>query len=328
MATPGAFTTDNIPTSLLYTELMDSIERHNENSRSYKDLFCGAPTKKSTVQVRERGVDFQLSASDTTKPDMQHVPRRTRSLREPQRWVLNESITRRAWEEGMSSDEVREHGREALDADFRTVTDSILQEALTDGGWYDGTLIPPPFKQNTFLVTHDHYLARAAGGVPALSDFTLAKTHILEHGYTDVSRMVAFINNQQAEEIENITEWGTYVGPATSLMDTLQAMGMTPSFRAGGVAVVADDWIPENYMLMVSFQVKPMMWRIPEGSGGVENLMSFTSTSQGETPSLQYQWIEEYARWTSSTIIHPGAGVAYYLDGAAWVDSTGWSHSG
>lgn len=328
MATPGAFTTDNIPTSFLYTEIMDSIERHNEDSRSWKDLFCSAPTKKSTTQMRMRGVDFELLASDTTKPDMQHIPRRDRDLRAPQRWGLNESITRRSWEEGMSADEVREHAKESLDADYRLVADSVLQEALTDGGWYDATIIPPPFKMNTFTVAHDHYLAAAAGGVPALAHFTLAKRHIREHGYEDTNQIVAFINNQQAQQIENITEWNTYAGPATSTIDLLQKMGMTPSFRAAGVIVVADDWIPINYMLMVSFEMKPMMWRIPEGSGGVENLMIFSSTSQGETPNLQYQWVEEYARWTSSTIVRPGAGVAYFLNGGAWVDSAGWLHAG
>ena len=326
--TPGAFTTDHIPTSILYTEIMDSIERHNEANRDWKSMFCGpSVTRKSTVEMRERGMTMEESGQDTTQPDMQHIPRQTINLNSPRRWLLNASITHKAWEEGMNSTEIREDHLEALDADYRTVTESVLEEALTDGGWYSGTVIPPRFKRSTFLVTHDHYLAANVGGIPLLSHFTESYQHITEHGYPG-SLIVAFINGQQSEQIVNYTEWGTAPGPMpTPVMTRLQELGHYPAFMAAGIPVYREDWIPDNYMLLVCLNPRmwPMKWRVPEQPDpAVEGLMAYTMEAHDFDMSVKYRYIEEYARWTSATIVRQGAGVAYYLGGANYVSPGGW----
>jgi hypothetical protein len=320
--TPGAYTSDHIPTSQLYTEFLDKVELHNEQDQNFRQLLCSPDvTKKSTVEVDYRGMEFQKMGSDTDQPDMQHKPYRRKTLTEPTRWGLNASITRTAWEKGLSSTKIRKDHDEALRADFDLVTQACLQPCLTDGGWYDTTLTPPPYQMNTFDATHDHYVASAAGGVLTLSMFADDKRHIREHGYTH-GNIVSFIHGEQATNLEGIADWNSTNFTATSQMDELQRMGFTPQFIAAGVPVIQCDWIPENYMLTVDLAATPLMWRIPESDEPTNDLMVFTS--EATTPNVTYQWVEDYIRWVSATVVAPGAGVARYLDGVSWVDSSGW----
>jgi hypothetical protein len=75
-------------------------------------------------------------------------------------------------------------------------------------------------------------------------------------------------------------------------------------------------------MLTVDLAATPLMWRIPESDEPTNDLMVFTS--EATTPNVTYQWVEDYIRWVSATVVAPGAGVARYLDGVSWVDSSGW----
>jgi hypothetical protein len=104
----------------------------------------------------------------------------------------------------------------------------------------------------------------------------------------------------------------------TPLMADLQKMGLTPNFMAAGVPVVANDWIPDQYILMVALSGadKPMRYRVPEG------LKSSAIQFKATDPNAQYKFIEEYWRWLAAKIVQPGAGAAYYLGGAAWVDAS------
>ena len=321
--TPGALTTDDVSTQMLYNEMIDSVERHNEMDRNFKSLFCGEPTQKRTAQVRQRGMTFELRGADTNQPDMQHVPRTNITLHDPVDWALNASITHRTWEAGMSSDEIREAHAEALDADNRLLTQVIVQQALTDGGWWDATVAPPRYKMDVHLATHDHYLAANVAGIPLLAHFTNAKQHIIHHGYP-ADDIVSFINSAQAATIENRAEWGTAPGPMpTPVMARLQEFGFTPSFKAAGIPVYAENWIPQNYMLMVCLTPKPMRWRITDNAATAD-LIVRTMVANDFDMSIKYCFIEEYVRWTSATIVQRGAGVAYYLAGAAYVNPTGF----
>lgn len=317
MATPGAFTTDHVPVYLLYTEIVDSVERHNEAERSFLSLFCDV-TPKRFYHVRARSMDFEESGQDTTKPQMQHVTRSAINLTEPTRYILGTAITREAYERGISSDEVREAHQEALDADHRLVTQTILRACLTDGGWYDATVTPPTYKLNTFSSTHDHYLAANVGGTPTFAHFSAAKTHILHHGYS--RDIIVFMNNAQAAALEEASDFASNpTVSSTSMVDDLQKYGMTPQFQILGMPVVVDDWVPENYMFVVSLQLKPVVWR-PTDNPETADLIVSTSTE--ESLGITYYFVEEYARWTSATVVRRGAGVAYYLGGSSWTDPT------
>ena len=181
---------------------------------------------------------------------------------------------------------------------------------------------PPAYKSNSFTTSHTHYLAADVGGVPSLSHFAELKKHILEHGYGDPlngGSLVAFINSANAQKIENLAEWQTtsnYV--ATKVIEQLQADGLWPSGIGGqvmtavGVPIIVEDWVPENYILMVDYKVRPLRWRIPEGAG-TENLIVDTDDD------FQYL-IKRYRRWGAVKVVHRGAGAVYYLGGASYED--------
>lgn len=314
--TMGAFTTDGIPLHLLYTEMMDSVEMHNEHMRDFMGLFCGAPTQKRVEQIRTRSMQFQRAGSDTARPNMQHVDRFEIDLKTPERLFLNASITAEAWERGMSSDEVQTHHAEAMAADKRLVVNAILEEALTGGCWYNGTLTPPKFKNNTFASSHTHYLAANLSGVPDVATLVTAKHEIMHHGYE--KGIVTFLNSEQVSNIEKLTEFdGSEAAMVSPMMQRLQEFGYTVNFQVAGIPIIEEDWVPAGYGLAVALGDKPMRWRITDNAV-TANVIVGTHPMQGD---IAYHFIEDYARWVSCTGIMPGAGVAMYFGSGTWADA-------
>lgn len=316
MANLGALTTDHVPVAQLYTEMIDSVELHNEFMRDFLNLFCGNPTQKRTEQIRVRSMEFQRAGSDTARPDRQHLDRFNVDLKDPERFFLNTSITAAAWEQGLSSDEVQAHHREAMNADKRLVVNAILEEALTGGCWYNGTFAPPKYKNNSFNSAHTHYLAKALSGVPDMEILVNAKHHVMHHGYD--KNIVCFLNSTQIANIEKLTKFdGSEAALVSPLMQELQRFGYTSSFQAAGMPVVEEDWVPVNYGLVVSLAEKPMRWRITDNPV-TRNVIANTHDVQGD---ISYRFVEDYVRWVSCTGVMPGAGCAMYFNGGTWVDA-------
>ncbi len=324
-AAKGAYTTDNVPVRLLLTEIIDSIERHNEVSRNWKTEFCKT-THKETVRIRQRSMVFERGGSDTTVADLQHLDYRELDLTAPDWYLLRPGVTKKAFDRGISSDEIREHHREALDADYRLVAQIVLRAMLLDGGWWDAamSMAPPLFKMNSFATSHDHYLAYNVAGVSTLAHYTRLQRHIQEHGYgmtaSGQNSVVAIINGTMAESIVNTAEWidntnDRIPGP---VMNALQALGLTPSFTAGGIPVIADDWIPANYILAFDSLQKPCRWRLTDNSIA-DDLQVIVSDDDA-----QYVGVREYIRWQSCRVVLRGAGACAYLGSASWTDPTGW----
>jgi hypothetical protein len=316
MPANGAFTTDQVALQQLYTEFQDGVSEAAAAGNAFLRQFC-TETKKKTVRVRQRTVTAQHLGSDTTVPDMNRKDYVEFDLAEPERWGLKSAVTREAVDRGIDSSEIRSEHQEMMDGMDRLLAETVLQSMLINGGFWDGAMaaVPPAYKKNTFLVTHDHYLARAGAGVPLLSDFTRLKRTITEHGYG--RDFVGLINGDTAEQIENKAEWATAPGPMTTpVMAKLQDLGVTPGLNAAGLPVVVEDWIPSGYVLVASLQIKPCYWRNPENHG------SEIDTELDTTQRGQYSWISEYFRYTSCRVVHRGAGAALYLGGAAWVDPT------
>ncbi|MCD6352205.1 MAG: hypothetical protein J7M26_08800 [Armatimonadetes bacterium] len=124
-----------------------------------------------------------------------------------------------------------------------------------------------------------------------------------------------------AANIENAADWQTtsnYV--ATKVIEQLQSDGLWPSNIGGqvmsavGVPIIVEDWVPENYILMVDYKVRPLRWRLPEGQG-TEGLIVDTASD--------FQWlISKYRRWGSVKVVHRGAGACYYINGSSYSDPT------
>ena len=316
----GALTSDGIPLQQLYTDTRDTVRMYNEGSVNFKSLLCEDTTKK-TVKVLQSSMEFQLMGSDTQVPDMQHLAAPEFALAEPKRYALATAVTQEELDRGITSSLVTARGAEAIAADRRLLQRAVLNEMLLSGGWWDATETyePPPYKMNEFATTHTHYLGRAASGIPKLEDFSTAKQHMIEHGY--FQGFVAWINSAQAAYIEKVAEWApaaTYNVPATPVIAALQTMGMTPAFKTAGVPVYAEDWIPENYMLMVCMgQEKPIFWRNPEGRASDGGLQMWSVA-----PTISYGAMEQMARYVSVKVVHRGAGVVTYLSSGTWTDPT------
>lgn len=312
---PGALTTDGVPLDRLRTEVFDSVERHNETMRDWIGLLAGAPTNKTTANVRTRGMRFERMGGDTTEPFVQSVPRYTVDLNEPEYYIMAGAITQKAWLKGMDAGEVRELGVEAVNADRRLVTNLMLQEMLTDGGWYAAGLTPPAFKNNTFDGGHDHYLGFNVAGVPTAASIVQAKHHITEHGYGD--DLVCFLNNDQISEWEQDADMVTATAEMDSpLVQRLLEFGYMPSFRLSGVPIIAEDWVPSNYGAMFSVSAHPLRWRI------TDNPASANMLEWDQSPSAQYNVWNEFVRVGAATVVLPGAGVSMYFNSETWADAT------
>lgn len=317
MPANGVFTTDNVASSQLYTEIIDSVERGNEQGNPWLKAFA-KETWQTTVRVRQRTATAQKLGSDTAVPDRYHLDYREFTLPTPERWGVAAGLTQEAFDRGVSSDEIRESHAECMQEMDRKVVQTLIQTCLTDGGFWAtaDTVAPPAYKAKTFNAGHDHYLAESVSGVPKFAHFTRLKHTIQEHGYTQ--NLLCFMNGDAAEAIENKTEWATAQSSApmpTSLLDTLQRLGVTPAFTVAGMPVICEDWIPQYYLLAISLMEKPLRWRVPEGS---KNSNVYVTTID---PNGQYKWIGEYYRYTSAKVVHKGAGAAYYLNSGTWVDA-------
>ena len=327
MADPiyGPYTSDNVPAEQLRTEFEDSTAMYNAEARDFRTELCKTTTD-NTVRQRQRSMRFLKSGQDTTTPDMEHQDYQEITLTDPSRYMLRAGMTSYAWElENPSSGTLREIHNEALASDRRLSTQIVLESMLTDGGWYDAAMteVPPPFAMNTFLTTHDHYLAYNVSGVPAYAHWTAGKRNVQEHGFGissgGATQLVSFINGAQAEEIENVADWvDTTERMDTALLETLQRMGLTPSFMVAGIPVVKNDWIPENYMTIFDPGEKICRWKVTDNPV-TENLMVHM-----QEDNAQYHGVGTYVRWGSSKVVLRGAGVSIYLGGASWTDATGW----
>ncbi len=328
MPTMGAKTTDNIEVRQIVNEVIDSIERHNETSRNFKTEFCNT-TRKENVTIRQRSMVYKKMGSDTTVPDMQHLAEIRLALAEPERYGVRQAITSAAYEQGIASDDIIEASREAMDADYRFVSQVVLKAMLNDGGFYDGAMAqaPPRWKMQEFATTHDHYLADDVGGTPQLAHFAELKRHIQHHGYgyttgsnSRQTAIVVLINGDAAQEIEETAEWidstnDRIPGP---VMDTLMRLGMTPRFMAAGCAVVVDDWIPEHYMLAFDPTQKLCHWRLTDNAAADDMIVHTTPRD------VQYVSVEDFVRWASVRVTLRSAGACYYLNSGTWADPTGW----
>jgi len=299
----------------ILTEMKVAVSQYNEEDRQWDNLLCER-THKEKVRVPQRSMSYRPIGEGGT-PARQRIDYQEISLPTPMRYGLGSAVTQQAVEDGIDRQTIELNHREALAADQRWVTKVVMRAMLLDGGWWDGSATPPPWKENTFLSTHDHYLAYNVSGIPALAHFTRMRRHILEHGF-GMNGVVCAINGDLAEAITNIAEWATAPSPmATSTMDSLQRLGLTPSFMAGGVIVVESDWVPDNYAVAWAVGEKPLHWRMPLGLPLNAGVLTWE-----ESPNVRTMESFDYVRRGSCAVTLRGAGCACYFGGAAWVDPT------
>lgn len=143
--------------------------------------------------------------------------------------------------------QLRQQHNLALEADIKLQFRKVMQrlfnplngngfsdknEPVTVYGFYNGDgEVPPAYKQNTFLGTHNHYVTSGGATVTPANLGTLA-TLLEEHGYTlqNGYRLVLWVNKQEADVIKTFR---TADGAAFDFV---------PNPAAYGGAV----WVPSN----------------------------------------------------------------------------------
>jgi hypothetical protein len=310
----GLYTTDQVASSKLYTEFMQSIELTAPRRELFRDLFCNR-TEKTTVRVTQSALRFVKGGFDESEPPRDRTAYREISLPTPRKFELAAGFTKEAWERGLDSSEVRTLNQDALAADERLIQELVLSAMLTDGGFWDAnmTLAPPAFQSNSFTTSHDHYLAANATGEPTLAHVAAAKHHLVEHGY---GGFIGFWPSSMAELVEGKAEWETtanYV--STPVIARLQEQGIMPgeTFVAAGVPFVINDWLPEHYFMVLATNVRPCHWRDVEGPG--KDLITYSVDDFTKT-------IDEYRRYGSVKVTSRGAGVVYYLNSGTYSSPT------
>lgn len=297
----------------LLTELRASTDFYNEQDENWPALLCNM-TKKETVRWPQRTTSFRPVGEGGT-PLRQRIDYQEVEIPEPIRYGIGSAITQKALEDGLDEEQVRQNHTDILNADYRLMTRLCTRAMLSDGGWWDGTATPPRWAENLFTAGHSHYMADGTVDTPTLEHWSAIKRHIQEHGFGRGAGVIACINGDMAMRIVNTAEYVQDPQPMpTRTMETLQWLGLTPSFRAAGVYITETDWVPDPYIMAWAIGEKPLHWRIPDGMDS--NIL--LTWEQPEDVRIKGNF--DYIRRGNTAVTLRGAGVAMVLDSAAWVD--------
>lgn len=237
-----------------------------------------------TVAQQGSGVDFEES-SQFGEPVGQRVSPGYFSMAYTFKWY--DLAGRYTWQyladatatmvNSLANAAVEAYWRKQLFEVFKTVFNATNLSATINGNPYtvfkfynnDGT-VPPPYKNNTFLSTHQHYRTTGAGTLVA-GDLDEMIADFNSHGYSQENgyRQVLMVHTTQGNVIRSfrstanggtglydfipaqgqpgqITAQNTTVIGQTPLGPTLD--GLTVIGNYGPLAIVQDDWLPSTHI--------------------------------------------------------------------------------
>lgn len=306
---PGPATLDEIAVEPLLNELREEIGIQAERIEDERNAYIGEPTLKQTEQVVTIGMEFKPDGQGGGVPGLQHLPSYSISLTAPDRLTLGTGIKQRAWEEGLTSNDVRRNVAEAMKAYQRVWRKCITQAKLALSGWYDATLTPPPFDGITFTGSHTHYVAYNASSTPTQNIMVDNALLISEHGY-DPGRIFAEMNQYT---LANLVKLGEVVQTNETIYSPLvqdfQRLGMNSQYTLGGVPLTVNNYIANGYMWMGSVERPPMKARRE-----VNDAMGLNTYMETIIPNSDMRWISEFSCWAVvPDVVELGAGVAIWL---------------
>jgi len=203
--------------------------------------------------------------------------------------------------------------------------------------------VPPPYKTNTFLGTHTHYLTTGGAAFTtaagAAQDVEAMQTALHEHGYTAPLgyRLVLMVNKTEGDVIRTF-RMGTGTPPALYdfipargredllFLSTTQVLGNQPAAILDGLdvigaygdfLVVQDDYIPAGYMFGFA----------TGGEANLANPIGFREHEQAAVQGLQlvkgktpdYPLIDSfYIRGFGTGVRQRGGGVVMQVTAGAY----------
>jgi len=308
----GPATIDGNMLEPLLIELKDSIEVSAAATLAQRGLYCGEPHIRPNIVITTAGIKWQPDPQGGGTPDIQHLPTYKVPLTYPERQVISLGLKERAWEEGLTTAELRrDFSQVALD--FDAMWQLCITQAKVDGlGFYNGTMTPPPVRRRTFELAHSHYLAYAASGIPTVEMMVDATLHITEHGFA-AAGIFAQVNRYTLGELikahGELTQTDQSI--VSPIIQRMQAAGLTTQYEFGGVKLGVEDSFPNNYMWVGTLERMPMALLRPANDD-----MNMKAYADVVIPNTDLRYVNQWSCWAQiPDVIEPGSGVAIKMDG-------------
>jgi len=325
MAEYGIRTIDNVRANALYDKYLGWIDEYNSNPEYVSDFIqrVGVAIDKPNAVLSEAPLEFVESA-DLFMPDWQKA-KETALAVDLKYYALGQAFTRR-FIQSNTSRVLDERTKKAIAADQRLVMKKYFGTMLrkTASGFYHGaTYTPPKYKNNAFDSSHQHYVMSNLGSGDAawdVDDVGWVKEHILEHGYSALNLHI-YANANTIRDIEGWATWTASATPtvSTRLTDELATEGFAQGVSIEGFVLHHEEWIPDDYMLLVSLDEPCVAERVhPNASArGLVLIPGRNSNCQLED--------SYYERSIGAAVIGKGAGVVMYnTTGSTWEDPEGF----
>lgn len=278
-------TTDGYDLSVIWTEFMRLLNAVNDERQALiRFLTFNVTNPLERVAQQGSGVDFE-DASESGEPVGSRVEPTYFNMAYTFKWY--DLAARYTWQyladatremvDSVANASVEAYYRKVLFEVFKCVfnpsnlTAKINTQPYTVYKFYnnDGT-VPPAYKTNTFLSTHQHYRTTGAGTLVAgdldemLDDFkshgysksTGYRTVIMVHsGQGDVIRTFKSVANGGTGKYDFIPAQGspgTFIALNTQLFgqtqvpNTLNGLDVIGSY--GEALIVQDDWLPSTHV--------------------------------------------------------------------------------
>lgn len=312
MAEYGIRTIDNVRANSLYDKYLGWIDEYNSSPEYVSDFIrrVGVKIDKPNAVLSEAPLEFVESA-DLFMPDWQKAKDTVLPV-ELKYYALGQAFTRR-FIQSNTSRVLDERTKKAIAADQRLVMKKYFGTTLVKSasGFYHGaTYTPPMYKQNTFSSTHQHYVMSNLGVgdvVWDIDDIRWVKENILEHGYSALNLHI-YANANTIRDIEGWATWTASSTPTvpTSLTDVLASEGFAQGVSIEGFVLHHEEWIPDNYMLLISLDEPCVAERVHSNSSarGLQLIPGRNSNCQLED--------SYYERAIGTAVIGKGAGVVLY----------------
>ena len=237
---------------------------------------------------------------------------------------------------------------QAMEADNRLVYTKVLQRIFNNTNnlasirgnaynvytFYNGTNIepPPPYKSNTFDLTHNHFLASGAATIDP-GDLQDMLTHLAHHGYakTNGYKILGLFNKTEVDVIRSFR-----LGTNGALYDFVPVQGTNPMFLPQNTLLLGDQPAANSVpgfttvgsygdMLIVEEDHVPTKYGLALATGGpdaVGNPVGFREHANTNLRGMRlvkgrdadYPLIDSYyVRGFGTGVRHRGAGVVMQI---------------